>query len=95
MHDTAFAFNLSGVTVCSKNMQGIAGDLAVQSIATVWGLLRARGVFTRTVCVLLLAVFYLAIPERFARTQQVKRVGKHHMLAKGNHVVKCTGKKVF
>lgn len=48
-----------------------------------------------TVCILLLTVFYLAIAERFARTQQVKGVGKHHTLAKGNHVVNYTGKKVF
>ena len=45
----------------------------------------------------LLAVgfLYLAIPERFAWTQQVKGVGKHHTLAKGNHIVNYTEKKVF
>lgn len=96
MHDTGFAFNFSCVTVCSKNMWGIIGVLAVQNTALVWGLLQAQGVFACTVCILLLAVlFYLAVPERFARTQWVKGVGKHYTLAKGDHIVNYTEKKVF
>jgi len=37
MHNTGFAFHLLGVTVCNKNTQDIAGVLALQDLATVWG----------------------------------------------------------
>ena len=37
MHNTGFAFNLSGVMVSNKSPQGIAGVLALQCLATVWG----------------------------------------------------------
>lgn len=37
MQNAGFAFNLSGMRVCNKNMQGIAGVLALQSLTTVWG----------------------------------------------------------
>lgn len=37
MHNTGFAFNLSGMSVCNKNMWDVAGVLVLQSLITVWG----------------------------------------------------------
>lgn len=37
VHNTGFAFNLSGVSVCNKNTWDVAGVLVLQSLITVWG----------------------------------------------------------